>query len=434
MLGPELQSIPMPEQTLLDETAVEVQSSLKGKTLHPGEIRKALRQANSGPNENIVLLHKPTEELYHNGVRIPFQFHQRFKNIAQADNAYGFMMGERFFFGPANVTIDGQDYALFTGRRARLQLLLQRGNMLIFATLAISGLLCFTLAWSFTKPIKDLRDAAQKMAKGDLKAGAQQSTNRQDEIGELSEDFQKMAVKVEELMANQKRLLADISHELRSPLARLQLAIGIAQQNLETDTATETALDNRQIHTQVLQRIEKEAAQIEGMIGKILQLSRLESNTQDIVKHKVMFPSFVSTVLQDASYEAENLGKVLIQDHRQEVEMMLEPGLVASAIENVLRNAIRYAEQQVSISSQTCDGNMMITIEDDGCGVADAELEKLFSPFYRVSLARNRETGGTGLGLAIAIQAINAHNGVIRADNNKKGGLSVEIKLPLPDS
>jgi two-component system sensor histidine kinase CpxA len=300
--------------------------------------------------------------------------------------------------------------------------------------ITVSGLLCFFLAWSFTRPIKELRDASQQMAKGNLQAGTSANIRRRDEIGDLSEDFRTMAVKVNELLDHQKRLLADISHELRSPLARLQLAIGIAQQNLENAQRVQDATGTDKTHRQVLERIEKEATQIDNMIARVLQLSRLESNTQDIIRNKVIFPSFIDNVMQDAEYEAQSTGKKLLQSHCPCIEVVIEPTLIASAVENVLRNAIRYAKTTVEVSSQVKDGLLLICVADDGCGVPGSELEKLFTPFYRVSLARNRESGGTGLGLAIAIQAINAHNGRISASNNKKGGLSVEIELPLLDS
>lgn len=432
--GEELQTIPKGEQQFLESVASEIQQRLDGKPEHHRKINRVLSIIGENTGENLVLLNKTTEQLFYDGPRIPFPFQQRFKNLSQADSAYGFMMGNRVFFGPANVSFNNQQYALFKGKRALFPMLRHQGEWLILVALTVSGLLCLFLAWSFTRPIKELRDAAQKMAQGNLQAGTSQIIRRRDEIGELGEDFQTMAVKVNELLDHQKRLLADISHELRSPLARLQLAIGIAQQNLENTTALTASSDGSKIHFQVLERIEKEAVQIDNMIARVLQLSRLESNTQDIIRHKVIFPSFISNVMLDGQYEAQSLGKCLVQEHCPGTEIIVEPTLLASAIENVLRNGIRYAKTTINVHSKVQDQYLIIEISDDGCGVPENDLDKLFTPFYRVSLARNRESGGTGLGLAIAIQAISAHNGDIRAFNNNKGGLSVEIKLPLLDS
>lgn len=441
--GPELQTIPAGEQQYLEQIAAEIEKRAKNRPMARRRLDRLLRIVGNQSGENLVLMDKVSEQLFYDGPVIPFPFQQRFKNLNQADTSYGFMMGNRIFFGPVTISIDDREYALFKGRPARFPMLRHRSDLLFLVALLISGSLCLFLAWSFTRPIKELRDAAQQMARGNLQAGASQHINRKDEIGALSEDFRTMAVKVNELIEHQKRLLADISHELRSPLARLQLAIGIAQQNLENvsqqneDQAIENTFENNpsnKIHSQVLSRIEKEAIQIDNMIARVLQLSRLESNTQDLVKQKVNFPSFIQSVLQDAEYEASSQGKALQQNLCQGTELMLEPMLISSAIENVVRNAIRYAKQNITIEANVEDDHLLIQIDDDGCGVPEAELDKLFAPFYRVSLARNRESGGTGLGLAIAIQAINAHNGKIQAMNNNKGGLSVEIKLPLRDS
>lgn len=437
--GSELQTIPAGEQDYLEQIAKDIERRIENRPMVRRKLDRMLRMMGKQTGESLVLMDKESEELIYDGPRIPYPFQQRFKNLSGADASYGFMMGNRIFFGPVTVTIGERDYALFKGRPARFPMLRHRSDLLFLVALVISGSLCFFLAWSFTRPIKELRDAAQQMSEGNLQAGASQSVHRKDEIGELSEDFRTMAVKVNELIEHQKRLLADISHELRSPLARLQLAIGIAQQNLENlqseqqGSQADISASNK-IHAQVLSRIEKEAIQIDSMIARVLQLSRLESDAQDVVKQKVVFPSFIQSLLQDAQYEASNKGKNLQQDLCEGTEIMLEPALISSAIENVLRNAIRYAKQDIYIQARVADDNLIVRIEDDGCGVPAEELDKLFTPFYRVSLARNRESGGTGLGLAIAIQAINAHNGEIRAMNNDKGGLSVEIKLPLRDS
>lgn len=429
--GPEIQTIPADEQETLQQIAQAFQSKMAiGVHQGPGKINQALRILNNRFESSIVILDISADQIYSAALRMPPPFERRFKNLAMADAAYGFMSGNRLFFGPANIEVGGRQYSIFNGRELRFPLFQQRIELFVLLALSISGALCFMLAWSFTRPIKTLRDVTQEMAKGNLQAGTIHSSSRQDEIGELSHDFQTMAIKLNELLENQKRLLADISHELRSPLARLQLAIGIAQQHLDTQSEPQQ-VDADPMQQQLLQRIEKEAHQIDAMIGSVLQLSRLESRSQEISKHKQCFPSCIDGILEDARYEAQNHSKQLHSDNLPTTELTADISLLGSALENIIRNAIKYAEQDIRVTAEVVEHKLYIRVSDDGCGAPEHELNKLFTPFYRVSFARNRETGGTGLGLAIATQAINAHNGVITAKNNDKGGLSVEIILPL---
>lgn len=429
--GPELQTIPADEQESLQQIAYAFQSKMAvGIHQRPGKINRALRFLNNRFESSIVILDIEADQIYSTALRMAPPFERRFKNLALADAAYGFMSGNRLFFGPANIEVGGRQYSVFNGRELRFPLFQRRIELFVLLALSISGALCFLLAWSFTRPIKSLRDAAQEMAKGNLQAGTIHSSSRKDEIGELSQDFQTMAIKLNELLENQKRLLADISHELRSPLARLQLAIGIAQQHLDTQPKPQP-IDSNLLQQQLLERIEKEAHQIDAMIGSVLQLSRLESRSQEISKHKQCFPSCITGILEDARYEAQNHGKQLHSENLAATELIADITLLGSALENIIRNAIRYAQQDIKVTAEIIENKLYISVSDDGCGAPEHELNKLFTPFYRVSFARNRETGGTGLGLAIATQAINAHNGAITAKNNDKGGLSVEITLPL---
>ncbi|BDX08371.1 ATP-binding protein [Planctobacterium marinum] len=429
--GPELQTIPADEQQKLQQIAEQFQNKMAiGVSDNPRKLKRMVHLLGRQFESDIVLLDVEDDRIYSDALRMPPPFERRFKNLALADAAYGFMSGDRLFFGPVNVEVAGNQYSIFNGRTIHFPMVQRSLDVLAILALSISGLLCFAIAWSFSRPIKQLRDVTQEMAKGNLRAGTLHSSNRHDEIGELSQDFQTMSVKLDELLENQKRLLADISHELRSPLARLQLAIGIAQQHMETQQSPEhTELNPMQV--QLLERIEKEAQQIDTMIGNVLQLSRLESRSLDISKHKQQFPACIEGVLKDACYEAQSHQKQLISSLPENIELMADVSLLNSAVENIIRNAIKYAEHTIQLTAKVQEEHLVILVSDDGCGVPEQELNKLFTPFYRVSVARNRETGGTGLGLAIATQAINAHNGSITAKNNDKGGLSVAIKLPL---
>lgn len=431
--GPELQTIPADEQRKLEQIAAEFNRKIEvGVFQHPRKISRMVRMLSTRFESDVVILDVEEDRVYHDAPRMPPPFERRFKNLASAEAAYGFMAADRVFFGPVNVTVGDKQYSIFNGRIMRFPILQHRIEIFAFIALSISGLLCFALAWSFTRPIKELRDATQEMAKGNLKAGTTHHSSRKDEIGELSHDFQTMSVKLNELLENQKRLLADISHELRSPLARLQLAIGIAQQHIETQAPP--ANSDNPIQIQLLERIEKEAHQIDAMIGNVLQLSRLESKSFEVHKEKVHFPGCIDGVIEDARYEAQSHGKHIVTAFPESFILSADSSLLASAVENIVRNSIKYAQKDIEVSAELTDEQLLITISDDGCGVPEQELNKLFTPFYRVSFARNRETGGTGLGLAIATQAINAHNGGITATNNDKGGLSVAISIPVQES
>jgi len=437
--GPELQTIPSAEQQTLDSLATDLQQQFSNEELVPERARKQLTALTNKYKTDIVLFNKSNQQFSHSFQNLPERFQQRFRNISEADTPYGFLAGKRVFFGPVKVTLNKQDYFLFSGKDMRFPFLHKRGDLLLLVAIVVSGSLCFFLAWSFTRPIKHLRDASRAMAQGDIQAGTTQVTRRRkDEIGELSQEFRTMAVKVNELLEDQKRLLADISHELRSPLARLQLAIGIAQQSMEQEVQATDTPDNKanpqSLQWQQLERIEKEALQIDNMIGKVLTLSRLESSTQQMETQQLQFPDFLQSVLQDACYEANAQCKTIVQQYQKSLTLHADQCLIGSAVENVLRNSIKYAQSTIWISSKQIGTQLHIVIEDDGCGVPEEDLAKLFTPFYRTSVARNRESGGTGLGLAIAIQAVNAHNGNISASNSEKGGLSVAIVLPLPDS
>ncbi|MCC2607819.1 ATP-binding protein [Planctobacterium marinum] len=432
--GPELQTIPADEQQKLEQIAIEFRRKVEAGVFHNSrKMSRLVRMLSTRFDSDVVILDVEQDRVFHDAPRMPAPFERRFINLASAETAYGFMAADRLFFGPVNVEVAGKQYSIFNGRMIRFPMLQHRTDLFALIALSISGLLCFALAWSFTRPIKELRDATQEMAKGNLQAGTTHNTSRKDEIGELSHDFQTMSVKLNELLENQKRLLADISHELRSPLARLQLAIGIAQQNLETQPSSETT-ENNPIHLQLLERIEKEAHQIDTMIGNVLQLSRLESKAFEVHKHKECFPGCIEGIIDDARYEAKSHGKSIDTDFPEPFSLFVESTLLGSAVENILRNSIKYAQQRITISASVDQQQLIIRISDDGCGVPQQELSKLFTPFYRVSFARNRESGGTGLGLAIATQAINAHNGSIKATNNDKGGLSVAISIPIQES
>ena len=291
----------------------------------------------------------------------------------------------------------------------------------ILAVIFAAGLGCYGLARYISSPIGKLRKATQKLAGGDLQTRvAPEIGNRRDELARLAKDFDEMAARIENLIQSQKRLTQDISHELRSPLARLNVALELAKQKSVNETTAP-----------ILERIENESNRLNEMIGRLLMLSKLESGAQDFTKGEVNLGALVENIAADADFEAQAKGKAVRVLENQNCSVTGSENLLRSAIENVLRNAVRYTRENstVEVSLLSSNGNAEIVVRDFGGGVPEDELEKVFRPFHRVGEARERKTGGIGLGLAIAQRAVHAHKGTIRA-KNIEGGLVVEIKLP----
>jgi two-component system sensor histidine kinase CpxA len=276
-----------------------------------------------------------------------------------------------------------------------------------------------------TSPVTRLRKAAQSLAAGDLSArtGAPAS-GRRDELTELMRDFDRMAERIEGLVDSQSRLLKDVSHELRSPLARLSVALGLARQRSTPE------LDGS------LNRIELEADRLNQLIQRLLTISRLESGTDGIRKTKLSLRELVEQVAHDAEYETPGRGCRVTSDATDEFLVEADPDLLRSAVENVVRNATRYTAEGTTVEvrlerQQSAHGQeIVVRVLDSGPGVPDEALQKIFEPFYRLDDARNRQTGGAGLGLSIADRAIRLHGGQLRASNRKEGGLEMEIRIP----
>ena len=228
-----------------------------------------------------------------------------------------------------------------------------------------------------------------------------------------------MAERIESLVTSEKRLTQDISHELRSPLARMNVALEIAKQKANSETQP------------VLQRIEKESSRLNEMISRLLILSKLESGGQELEMQNINLKKLVEETVADADFEAQAKDKSVKITAIEDSRFRGSENLLRSAVENVLRNAVRYTDEKtaVEVSLKNVNGDAVIDIRDYGGGVPEDELENLFRPFYRVGEARERKSGGVGLGLAIAQRAVFAHKGSIKAKNTGKG-LQVEIKLP----
>ena len=291
----------------------------------------------------------------------------------------------------------------------------------ILAVILTGGLVCYGLARYLTSPIVKLRRATKKLAEGELQTRVGEKNGKGgDELTQLARDFNEMAERIESLVISEKRLTQDISHELRSPLARLNVALEIAKQKANPETKP------------VLGRIEKESNRLNEMISRLLILSKLESGGQELEKQSVNLKKLVEETVADADFEAQAKQKSVRITAIEDSRFRGSENLLRSAVENVLRNAVRYTREKtaVEVSLQNQNGDAVINIKDHGGGVPEEELDNLFRPFYRVGEARERKSGGVGLGLAIAQRAVFAHKGTIKAENTKDG-LLVEIKLPV---
>ena len=297
----------------------------------------------------------------------------------------------------------------------------------VFAVILTGFMVCLWLARYLTSPVLQLRSATQRLADGDLKARVGNAMGRRrDELADLGRDFDRMADRMEGLLTAQHRLLGDISHELRSPLARLNVALAIARRH-----SGEGA-------TGALDRIERETGRLNELIGQLLALSRMENGDAPPALAEIDLGKLVEEVAIDADFEARASGRGVTVEAAENCFISGSPELLRSAIENVVRNAVRYTAEGTEVkialkrdSTNAINPHAVVTVCDHGPGVPDASLAQLFQPFYRVEEARDRQSGGTGLGLTIAQRAMRSHGGSVEAANREGGGLCVKMFLPL---
>jgi two-component system OmpR family sensor kinase len=288
------------------------------------------------------------------------------------------------------------------------------------ATLLASLLFSAALAWYLTRPLRRLREASRRLAEGALDTRVTPAMGRRsDEIADLGRDFDHMASRLQALVGAQRRLLHDVSHELRSPLARLQVAVGLARQ--QPDKAP-GALD----------RIERESQRLDELVGELLTLSRLEAGVDGPGEDYVDLAELLAAVVEDVCFEAQARGRRVELAGAGEIVVNGRAELLRWALENLIRNAVSYAPPgtAVEVTARREAGGEGVTVAvcDRGPGLAEADLESVFEPFFQAGEQAGR--GGYGLGLAIARRAVQAHAGRIRAANRPGGGLCVEITLP----
>lgn len=286
----------------------------------------------------------------------------------------------------------------------------------IALALAVSALVSGFLARLLTRRIGALRMAAAALAAGDLTARVE--PEGRDEVADLADEFNAMAERLQALLASQRQLVSDVSHELRSPLARLRVALELAE---------------RKCDARSLARIAKEADELERLVGDLLSLARLESGRNRLERMPVDISALLRAIVQDADFEATAVNRRVTLEAPDGLMVRADRALLRAAIENVIRNGLRHTleDTDVSVRMEQRGDLVRITVCDAGPGVPEDARARLFEPFTRIEEARDRDSGGYGLGLAITARAIAAHHGQVFAENRPEGGLEVIMEFPL---
>lgn len=325
-----------------------------------------------------------------------------------------------YLAGPFLIEVAGEELALYQQRqrpqRPWWSMRALSEPVLILLLLAISASASFILAVSISRPLRELLQQNLAFASGKLSSRVSKLAKRRDELGQLGRSFNTMAEQISDLLQNQQRLLRDISHELRSPLTRAQLALGLADQ---------------QQNLQQLPRLKQELERIDAMLDELLTFSRLDAGQYQLDISPCDLTAILSELITLNRVEADSKQQQLQLDAPGPLWLDADGRLLCRALENILRNAIKYspAGSTIHLSAEQQAGYLTAEITDQGPGLPDAELAAVFQPFYRVSDSRNQQTGGTGLGLAIVAKIVRQHAGTVQAIN-RHPGLSVRVTLP----
>ena len=302
-------------------------------------------------------------------------------------------------------------------------MLLEARFAVLLLAFAVTGGASWLLTRSITRPVRALRAATRQLAGGDLGARVDGRVSaRRDEFGTLGRDFDAMAKRLRELLVGREQLLRDVSHELRSPLARMRVALGLARQPGGEPTRE-------------LERLDAEVERLDRLIGQMLHLTRLDATSADALREDVDLVDVLDAITRDATFEAQSR-RVAVRWQPAPAPVVVRGNAtwLASAVENVVRNAVRYTadDSAVDVTLERAGDAVQIEVRDRGPGVPEAELERIFEPFHRVAASRTRDSGGDGIGLAITARVLAAHGGRAVAMNAPDGGLVVRLSLPRP--
>ncbi|WP_101775218.1 envelope stress sensor histidine kinase CpxA [Pasteurella oralis] len=339
------------------------------------------------------------------------------------------VFGDVRIVGPFSIHLGGEankSYTLYFIDRVSVQkeimsFVFANPAVLVALLILISTPLLWWLARSIGKPIKNLQMSAKAVSLGDFKVNKDLETKGSFELRQVGQSFNQMTEALEDLLSSQQVLLSSISHELRTPLTRLQLALALLRRRFGEENTE-------------IQRIEIEARRLDKMINDLLLLSRQQLNSH-VVREIFPINELWEEVLDDAIFEAEH--RQLCFTVRQNISQPQKyyingnKGLLVSAVENIVRNALKYTHSEIKVSIFLKKQELMIVIDDNGKGLDESEYDKIFQPFYRVDETRTRETGGTGLGLAIVANVVKEHHGAVWASASHLGGLCVNLRIPL---
>jgi two-component system sensor histidine kinase CpxA len=328
------------------------------------------------------------------------------------------------------VSSTGHPYVLMLNLKSDLRQIgdavLGEGLPFSISLILLVTLLCFGLAYHIASPIHSIQSTARRVAQGDLKARVPPSVSRRyDELAALAKDFDSMVNRLDSLIQTQKKLLNSVSHELRSPLARINLSLALLRTRFSADS------------DDLFQRLDRDVERIDLLMGQLLTLSRLEAGFSSAEREDVDFAQLVEEVAADGNFEAQALGKsVSLQTTGSIILPNADPHALRSACENILRNAVRFtrpgSDVQIVLEfdRDAPEPRALLSVRDHGPGVPEDSLQTIFQPFYRIN-GDGEATGGNGLGLAIASEAIRLHRGTIRAENLRPAGLEIIIQLPV---
>jgi two-component system sensor histidine kinase CpxA len=320
--------------------------------------------------------------------------------------------------GPNN-----EEYRLLFARApvTVLGILMWPGTQVAVISIAIlaAAIMSVLLARYLSSPIMRLQKASRALAAGAFETRVGRPFNRRnDEVGTLARDFDAMAERIQALVTAKETLLRDVSHELRSPLARIRMALALAQRRAGTQAQPD------------LDRIEREAEKLDALIGQVMTLTRLRTATAPR-REAVRLDQLVGEVVDDARFE-HPASRVELTTSGP-IEVSGDADGLKSAIENVVRNALIYGDpaQPVEVEATSNADQALVRVLDRGPGVPDSELARIFEPFYRTDKSRDHQKGGQGIGLAITTRVTELHGGSVTARNRNGGGLEIDLKLPL---
>jgi two-component system sensor histidine kinase CpxA len=292
-------------------------------------------------------------------------------------------------------------------------------HLILALALLITAAFSFLLARSISAPVRGLRDASRALAAGQLEERVDPAISaRRDELGSLGRDFDHMATRLQALMASRQELLRNVSHELRTPLTRIRMAVELARDNEGDDTKE-------------LERVILETEKLDQLIGQVLALARVDHGAPAPSHHPLDLSALVDSLVEEAEMEADAAGVTLTPRIAPGISIEGDASLLAAAIENVIRNALRYTPDgaAVEIALEPAAPGAVLRVRDRGPGVPEGDLARIFEPFHQVASARSPEERGYGLGLAVTAGAARLHGGSVAARNHPEGGLEVTLTL-----